>query len=233
MQDMTHTADVCRGAAVPQAPTSRLIELLRPPQPCTCWAQPLGPCSLPRDSLQWWTGIVCWEFYQQNVTTLSAEWEDVCINERIMWQCVGSSGPKSTPLLSEVVNMAASPTWKMSHSSVSPILFPPLSHTFQRRFNNTIRSPSGKNHYSFRLAARNPRVLLNGPPPLLHSAFIPSFSSLVNFPWNSSWFYHLHVISPHCLVQDTTLVVHTPTVGLTITLYPLPPSKCFTHGKQS
>ena len=61
----------------------------------------------------------------------------------------------------------------MSHSSVSPILFPPLSHTFQRRFNNTIRSPSGKNHYSFQLAARNPRVLLNGPPPLLHCAFIP------------------------------------------------------------
>ena len=51
----------------------------------------------------------------------------------------------------------------MSHSSVSPILFPPLSHTFQRRLNNTIRSPSGKNHYPSQLAARNPRVLLNAP----------------------------------------------------------------------
>ena len=60
--------------------------------------------------------------YQRNVATLSAEWEGVCISERIMWQWAGSSGPKSTQLLSEAVNMAASPIWKMSHSPVSPIL---------------------------------------------------------------------------------------------------------------
>ena len=40
--------------------------------------------------------------------------EGVCISKRIVWQWAGSSGRKSTQLLSD---MAASPTWKMSHSS--------------------------------------------------------------------------------------------------------------------
>ena len=131
MQDRTQ--HMC-AEAVPLLTQPRLQgwqhpELPPSPQLTTFWGQPLAPCSLPWDSLQWCTEIVCWEFYQGSVATrvqngslqglASVELgkEGVCINKRILWQWAGSSGPKSTELLSEEVTIGASTTWKISHSS--------------------------------------------------------------------------------------------------------------------
>ena len=222
-KDSWHTQHAC---GMGQQPPGLLHQCWRhpklpqTPQPSYFRAQPLRLSSLSWVSLKLWTGIVFWEFDRGSTTTLGAEcisagtfqcwsWEGTRMNQWTcmqqvwtMWQWAGSSGPKSTQLLSEVVTMAVCIT-KMSHLSK---FLPPLSSTFHRRFNDRIRSPSGRNHYPFWYTARNPGVLLSAS----LSPFLPSSSPsgrLVNFTWNFSWFCHLHYA--HCHVQGTTLVVHT------------------------
>ena len=135
-------------------------------------------------------------------------------------------------MLSEVVTMVVCIT-KMSHSSkfLPPIsslhylahstegLMIELGHPVE---GTTILFGTQQETQESSLVSPFPSFCFH---PILHQAghFSLKFLSILSPP----------CYVPHCLVQGTTLVVHTPTGGLSTTLYPLPPPKCFTHGKQS
>ena len=133
-------------------------ELPQPPWPTTFWGQPLGPSSLPWDSLQWGTGIVCWEFDLGSVTAVSAEWISAGACQCRTWE--------------------GTHIHQQENSETSPICFLPMSSLLYRGFNNRMRSPSKRNRCSSRHRARNLGVFHSASlSPILPSTN-PSFGQL-------------------------------------------------------
>ena len=155
--------------------------------------------------------------------------EGVCISKRIVWQWAGSSGRKSTQLLSD---MAASPTWKMSHSS--KILQLSSLHYWAHSTEDLIEPGHPMEgttvHPGTQQETQESSLVSPFPSFCFHPILQPGWPIFLEIPLDS-------ITSMLCLPlpgsRYYTLVVHPPTVGLTITLYPLPSSKCFTHRKQS
>lgn len=150
------------------------------------------------------------------------QWENNVTVGRQFWTEIN-------PVAQWTVNMAASPMKNVSFTCFSHSSLHYLTHS---REGLIIQSDhQWKEPLSFPACSKKPRVLLNAP--IIQSAFIPSFSGLVTFPRNSSRFHHLHVMSSTAWSRVLPWLSTLPTGGLTTTLYPLPASKCFTHGKQS